>query len=627
MSDGKGIVVYTKEAFLDSTTPFEEVYKFIGDKFTLEREIEKMSDKAKSCGIRNFKKLFQAYCEAQRANSSPIYSENSTNFSDQPIELNTGRWEADEYGIRTAGPFGEVMACCHPILPVRRLVNIDTGIEKLELAYRKGKAWRRVICDKRQLASATSIVSLADYGIAVTSENGKYLVTYLHDLENLNYDTIPENNSVSRLGWIDGEGFSPYVENLIFDGDLSFKHFFESVKEKGSYEKWSKIVKGIRTSSIPARIMLAASFASVLVEPCGGLPFFVHLWGGTETGKTVGLMLAASVWANPEMGKYIHTFNSTAVAQELSAGFVNSMPLILDELQIIKDQKDFSNMIYQLSEGVGRVRGQKTGGIQKVVTWNNCILTTGEQPISNHASGGGAVNRIIEINCEDTRLFDDPVGVVEVLKKNYGFAGKKFIGKIQEKDGMETAKMLQKRFYKDIISGDTTEKQALAASLILAADTLINVWIFKDGRELRYCDIIPFLSTKTEVSASDRAYSWLTEWIAQNKSKFSESTFSTDTWGKFEMGTVCIIRNVFDKACQESGYNSASFLAWLKRKNFIDTEFKGNTKRKRINGVLCNCVVLKLTPEGFEEVLDEEEQQRLSNLSNFAGQGSDATGQ
>ena len=88
-----------------------------------------------------------------------------------------------------------------------------------------------------------------------------------------------------------------------------------------------------------ARIMLAASFASALVEPCDCLPFFVHLWGGTESGKTVALMLAASVWASPLMGDYIRTFNSTAVAQELTAGFVNSLPLCYDELQIVKKSK------------------------------------------------------------------------------------------------------------------------------------------------------------------------------------------------------------------------------------------------------------------------------------------------
>ena len=596
---------WSKEDFLESTEPYEELYKLINDKFALERALTQMSELAKLTGVKNFRTLFKGYCQNQKMNRVADYTLNVTNFDGQEMELDTGEWEADEHGITKYGQFGEVIACVHPIMPVQRLVNIDSGVEKLKIAYRKGRNWRYVVSDKKQLAISNSIIGLADYGIAVTSENARHLVTYLHDIENLNYDAIPENRSVSRLGWIEGEGFSPYVENLIFDGDLSFKHYFESVKEKGKYQKWLDEVKKIRQGGVPARIMLAASFASALVEPCGGLPFFVHLWGGTENGKTISLMLAASVWANPEMGRYIHTFNSTAVAQELAAGFVNSMPLILDELQIVEEKKDFDNMIYQLSEGVGRNRGQKTGGIQKTQSWNNCILTSGEQPISNSASGGGAVNRIIEINSEDTKLFLDPMGTVDILKKNYGFAGKIFVNKLQEPNGMEMAIELQKTTYRDLVQGETTEKQALAASLILAADTLINKWIFQDGQELYYRDIIPFLSTRSEVSANERAYRWLSEWIAQNKSRFSESSFATDTWGKFEQGTVCIIRNVFDRACHENGFNAASFLSWLKRKEYIDAPEKGNTHRKRVNSVLCHCIVLKLAVEGFERIHED----------------------
>ena len=592
--------VYSKEDFLDSTEPYEELYKLINDKFALERSLNRMAEVARLAGVKNFRTLFKGYCQLQKQNRVMDYSLNVTNFDGQEMELDTGEWQADEDGITKYSQYGEVVACVHPIMPSQRLVNIDTGIEKLKLAYRKGRNWRFVVCDKKQLASSNLIVGLADYGIAVNSENARHLVTYLHDVENLNYENIPENNSVSRLGWIDGEGFSPYVENLIFDGDLSFRHFFDSVKEKGKCQKWFDAVLKIRQGGIPARIMLAASFASVLVEPCGGLPFFVHLFGGTETGKTVALMLSASVWANPEMGKYIHTFNSTQVAQELAAGFVNSMPLILDELQIVKEKKDFDNMIYQLAEGVGKSRGQKTGGMQKTGTWNNCILTTGEQPISNNSSGGGAVNRIIEINCEDTKLFADPVKLAETLKKNYGFAGRIFVDKLQEEGGMETARELQKSIYRDIVQGETTEKQAMAASLILAADTLINMWIFKDGQELYYKDIIPFLSTKKEVSANERAKSWMAGWIAQNKSKFDESSFATDTWGKFEMGYIYILRNVFDRACSENGFNSASFLSWLKRNDLIDTPEKGNTKMKRINGFPCHCVALKIEASTFE---------------------------
>lgn len=127
-------------------------------------------------------------------------------------------------------------------------------------------------------------------------------------------------------------------------------------------EKWLGMARGIRQKSVFARVILASAFASVLVKPLGGLPFFVHLWGGTESGKTVGLMLAASVWANPEIGRFIHTFNSTAVGREKSAAFVNSLPLILDELQIVKDKREFDKDIYMLSEVQGRTRGTKAEG-------------------------------------------------------------------------------------------------------------------------------------------------------------------------------------------------------------------------------------------------------------------------
>ncbi len=75
------------------------------------------------------------------------------------------------------------IACCHPLMPVERLVNIDTGVEKLKIAYSKGKRWREIIVDKRILASANSIVQLADNGIAVNSENARSLVQYLSDIE------------------------------------------------------------------------------------------------------------------------------------------------------------------------------------------------------------------------------------------------------------------------------------------------------------------------------------------------------------------------------------------------------------------------------------------------------------
>ncbi|MEG0830675.1 MAG: DUF927 domain-containing protein [Anaerovoracaceae bacterium] len=615
MGDDNEVIIYTKDDFLDSTAPFEELYGLIDDPFELNRKLEKMAQLAKAAGVNGFKGMFKNYCKKVRMTNNQVFAYNVCNFDKQDMELETGQWEADDSGIRREGPYGsEIVACVHPIMPVKRLVNIDTGIEKLELAYRKGYQWRKMIFERRQIASASSIVALSDYGVAVTSENSKYLVQYLHDVENLNYQKIPESSSVSRLGWIGEEGFAPYVENLVFDGDIAFKHFFESVGAQGKFDRWLQTVKQIRTEgNVPAKILVAASFASVLVGPCNCLPFFVHLWGGTESGKTVGLMLAASIWANPEMGKYIHTFNSTAVAQELSAGFVNSLPLILDELQIVKDKKDFDQLIYQLSEGVGRSRGQKTGGLQRTGTWNNCIITTGEQPISNSHSGGGAINRIIEISCEDAKLFKDPAGLVDVIRKNYGQAGKRFVEELMKNDMMELAKMTQKSLYKDLTGTEITEKQALAASLILTADAMADMLIFKDGNGLEIREVAQFLSTHEEVSVNLKAYEWLMEWLAQNGARFGDNQDKIpDVWGKISYGSAAIIRSVFNKACSENGYNPTAFLSWLKRNDKLELlkSGKGYTKAVKVNGVACHCVVIKQIEgqvRGMEEMSPEEQ--------------------
>lgn len=551
---------------------------------------------AKSVGVNGFKKLYKAYIDSLRIKNKEIMVPNVTQFDGQEMELDSGRWVADEFGIRTDGPYGsDIEACNHPIMPVLRLVNIDTGAEKLQIAYRKGKQWRKVIAEKGVLASANKILELANVGVAVTSESAKHLVQYFYDLESLNYERIPEKNSVSRLGWIEDEGFSPYVEELVFDGDANFRTFFESVKKRGSMEKWLGMARGIRQKSVFARVILASAFASVLVKPLGGLPFFVHLWGGTESGKTVGLMLAASVWANPEIGRFIHTFNSTAVGREKSAAFVNSLPLILDELQIVKDKREFDKDIYMLSEGAGRTRGTKSGGVDKTPTWANCILTSGEMPITGAGSGGGAVNRIIEIECRE-KLFEDPRDVADTVRKKYGFAGRAFVEHLQQDGAMERAADLFKRYSVQLGEGDTTEKQAMAAALVLTADNLATEWIFKDGRALTAGEISEFLRTKASVSAHERGYQYLCETISQNANKFlGGDTPVSDVWGRLEDDdTAIVIRKVFDSICADGGYNAQALLSWLAQNNYLQTSKPHLTKTVRINNIPTRCVVLRL---------------------------------
>lgn len=564
----------------------------------LNQMLEKMSAMAQGLKIRNFKKLFHDYVEAQRKAAGIITADSTTQFEGQELELNCGQWQADEYGITRDGQFGEIEACNHPLLPVMRLVNIDTGVEKLKLAYRKGKQWRHIIAEKKVLASNNAILDLANVGIAVNSDNAKWMVQYLHDVEALNYDEIPEKNSVSRLGWIHGEGFSPYVENLVYDGENNFKGIFDSVKPHGDFEKWKEAALGVRSgSSVPARMILAASFASVLVPIAEALSFFVHLWGSESgTGKTVALMLAASVWADPQAGQYIKTFNGTQVSLELTAGFVNNLPLILDEFQMLRNKKDFEQIVYMLAEGVGKGRGGKTGGVRETQTWKNCILTSGETPITNFMTGAGAFNRIVEIECTE-KLFPDPMGLLAVIRQNYGSAGKLFVEKLQEEGATQRVKELYTGFYKEIVQSDTTEKQAMAGAVILAADKLADEWIFEDGKTLQYEKIAEYLHTKSEVDINERAYDYICETVAANAQKFSGDAL--ESWGRFSGNQVQIIRSIFEKICEEGGYSSRAVLSWLMRKKLLEPSFKKDgkpipTRQVKIGGTNVRCVVMTL---------------------------------
>lgn len=589
---------YTKEDFL-TPAPYEDILA-IQNPFEREVATNRLSEYAKAIGITpsGFKKMMKTYIESKTQSDRMVYMERVTEFTGQKLELDAGEWQADDYGVSRRGKFGEEIACPHPILPVGRLVNIDTGEEKLRLAFCKGdKRWREVISDKKTLASNTAILSLANMGVAVTSENSRALVRYISDLENLNYDLIPESKSISRLGYIENEGFSPYVEGLIFDGDVNFRHIFESIRHTGKREKWLELARSIRQGDVMARIVLAASFASVLVDPCGSLPFFVHLWGADSgTGKTVALMLAASVWGNPEMGRYIQTFNSTLVGREKLAAFLNHLPLIVDELQLARDSRGKLQFdVYALAEGVGRTRGNKNGGVDKTPTWRNCILTSGETPITGAGSGAGAVNRVIEIECSAShKIIEDGHTTAGVLRKNYGFAGREFVERLYSEENVDRAQELYKKHYKALSDNDTTEKQAMAAAVILTADELATEWIFEDGRVITEKEISQFLASRAAVSSGRRGYEYFCDWAAQNANKFREDGEVGDLYGIVSGCQVCIIRKVFNQVAEEAGFSPAALLSYLKSENLIETRGRAMTCSRRVGGMRTECVCLRV---------------------------------
>ncbi len=259
-----------------------------------------------------------------------------------------------------------------------------------------------------------------------------------------------------------------------------------------------------------------------------------------------------------------------------------------------------------LAEGAGKTRGTKTGGVEKSGTWANCIITSGEQPITNNSSGGGAVNRIIEVECKE-KIFTNARDVAEVVRGNYGFIGKEFVERLQEPGGIEEAELVFNVYKAIFEKQNTTEKQVLAISLILTADELSSRWVFHDGQFIKATEVPDFLHTKESVSVNARAYDYVCEYVAANRNKFIGHSLVGEVWGDIDTQFMYIIRSQFNRICEEARYNSQSLLSWMKQNEKIEAPDKKYNKTKRINGEAVHCVWMIKSRSMIEDLPDEDD--------------------
>lgn len=594
---------WTAQDFTQTDAPYAWAHAFRGKPFVLQQALSMLYTRAAMCGVKNAKKLWAAYLEQYGEKVVDItIGETYTEFPGQPMRLVANGYKTSASGITTPGRDGfDVQVCPCPIMPVRRLKNVDTEMEKIELAYSRDGKWKTLIRDRTTLASANSIVALSGVGIPVTSANATELVKYLNALDVDNYTEIPKRQSIGRMGWVTGHGFSPYTGNLVFDADENFGTIYKTVCACGSFDAWRDTVGEVRRKNKWAQMILAASFASVLVEPLGALPFFVHLWSTSSgTGKTVALMCAASVWADPSVGKYIQTFNSTVVGLERYAAFCNSLPLIIDEMQLARDASGKSRFnVYQLAQGVGRTRGNNRGGTDYTATWHNCIITSGETPLTADSAGAGAKNRVLEIGCGEKKVVSDGWRVSETLRTNYGHAGKLFVQRLMEPGAIEKARAIYADALKSLLDSDATDKQAANTAILITADKLAQEWIFTDGQALCAADFSAddpedsVLETKDSVDIGRRAYEFLKDWVALNGNRFRVADANNpkdvpigELYGVIEEDVAYINKTVLAKALEGEGYSAKGTLKWLKTRGLLRVrgDGKGYYYNRKVDG-------------------------------------------
>ena len=545
--------------------PDEVFYRIfeIDDNVERQKYIEALRNAAKTIKraleFNNLLKQFQLdYIQRMRQTGK------KTAFTDQPLELNCAEWTANDMGVKTVRYDKNmqqvpVVACSHPIMPVEILKNVDTSEERITLAYFKSASWQRITVDRSVCANTNKIVDvLSQYGIEVTSDNAKSLVRYISDCVGYNPAALEPKKSINRLGWV-GAAFTPYEKDIRYEGGMDYEAIFKNVSEKGNFESWKALCSDLR-KNLPLRMMMAASFASVLLEPLKVLPFVLHLWGTTGTGKTVALMVAMSIWGNPRMGGLVKTMNMTKNAIMRNAAFLCSIPFAGDELQTIKDkwQGNFDQLIYQITEGVDRGRAKAYGGVEDTKTWKNSFIFTGEEPITKVNSGGGSKNRVIEIAI-DGPLVADGHYVSSMVQENYGFAGRKFVEYIQE---TETSKLMDRyrEIFDELCKLDTTDKQAMAMACILLADEIAVKLFFTGEQALQIGQVKQYLQSAHDIDIAERAYQQVMNWAAKYQIRFEDpkaenSLNKGEVWGKIDAGVLIVNRDVLLNFLDQNGFD------------------------------------------------------------------------
>lgn len=566
-------------------------------------------------------------------------------------------WLYSEKGISMIDEkkYSPVTVCRTPIILTRRLRSMETGEEKMEVAFKRDGQWHKAIYPRSTVFTARGITALADLGCTVTSENAKYVVKFLAALESENIDIIKRADSTSTFGWQTEKRFIPgYDKDIVLDIDPSQRPMASAYCMSGTMKGWLDMIRPHRTRD-KFRFIMAAGFTAPLLRIIKQRIFFVYNWGGSKGGKTAALKAALSAWGDPE--RLMVNFNATQVGLERTASFYCDLPLGIDERQLAgNNQNSLEKIVYMIASGTGKIRGAKSGGIQAMQTWRTVALATGEEPLSTETSQTGVSTRVLEIYGGP---FDDEREASIMHQQsalNHGWAGPIFIGMLLNTDERSIIQKYDEmmQFVYKISKGKSGSHIAGIAAVALT-DAIIDTWLFEkedmlakyeagelntdeaqtNPKELKIAveswerakemarNILQEQMNADVGDVNENATQYIVDWILSNKDSFGEKAYGT-CLGMIQNKNIYIFPSMLTQALTKAGYSSRKTMKYLADRGLIGVTVQkdGSTKNsviKWFDNKQCRFVEFhmgKLVKES-DPLISEEE---IANQMNFTEQ-------
>ncbi|MBB4196684.1 hypothetical protein CCR94_22020 [Rhodoblastus sphagnicola] len=291
--------------------------------------------------------------------------------------------------------------------------------------------------------------ALAGEGLRINRGAQRHLVAYLSGANVKGRVTI-----VARTGWHEIGGKAVFVlpqetigprgaETVILDAAAHGPY-----EARGTLKDWQQGVGALASGHALPILAISTALAGTLLFLVGQEGGGVHFCGISSKGKTTLLQMAASVWGRGDAGGgYVRAWRATANGLEGAAASTTDTALPLDELGQV-EARDAAAALYSLSNGGGKVRAARDGGLREPKSWRVMFISTGE--ITSEAKlsedrgrkpRAGQMVRLLDIPADrGFGVFDHagPDGDAAKLSKTckhaavsaYGVAGPEFVRRV-----------------------------------------------------------------------------------------------------------------------------------------------------------------------------------------------------
>ncbi|MDL0112768.1 cassette chromosome replicative helicase [Mammaliicoccus sciuri] len=499
----------------------------------------------------------------------------------------------------------KIIQLSSPIIIENKFLDPSTGVEKLIIT--DGKNIERI--EASDILTSFKLPGLIKYGFNI---NERYIKSLSYALQSMR-QSLPLSKLYTGVGVLqsDDEGMVISLDKPYFSKEIEQSQANEIICEthydlqpkgtfKGWWEMYLKQVKGNLLLEL-AVVFAASSLVTAFLKTRHEVEFagtIFSFMGNSSTGKSTAAALAVSIAGNPTKGSntLFRSWNGTRNALEGYLSNNYGLPIVLDELSAATF-KDTTGLLYSLAEGQGRQRSNIDGNVKALKNWGTSVISTAEHSVLNNSARNDGLNvRTIEISEAFTTSADNADAIKKSTSVNYGHVMPLVAEYLLNREG-EVIKWFHAEhdWFKKQLKNETSHTGIRMFKRYAAITTSARIFERVIATPLDLDAIRNYLLTYhsdsvSERSLADKALETITQFVAQNRGKFSDDNrLSTmvENYGLIELKDNCIqvkiLKDVFKRMLEENQYQDVNnVIDALRDKGHIQSDPNRKTTKRSI---------------------------------------------